>query len=119
MKRTDRITEYYRRIDAQDVDAVLSLFADDAVYWRADRVYRGKPQIDRFFREERLIRGHHAVDAVWQVPGRVIATGRFQGTGEKGDPRSIGFIDIWTFGAGKAVTERRTFLATGHLLVER
>ena len=119
MSRVKRITDCYRRIDAQDIDAVLRLFADDAIYRRADRVYRGKPRIDRFFREERLIRGHHAVEAVWQVPGHVIALGQFDGAGVQGDPRSVGFVDIWTFGAGDCVAERRTFLATGHALVER
>lgn len=71
------------------------------------------------FARSGLIRGHHAVEAVWQVPGHIIALGQFDGAGVHGDPRSVGFVDIWAFGAGDCVAERRTFLATGHALVER
>ncbi|WP_430446759.1 nuclear transport factor 2 family protein [Sphingorhabdus contaminans] len=119
MNRADLIADYYNRIDNHDLDAIIRLFAQDAVYRRADRQYAGKSRISRFFREERLIRGIHTVEAMWQVPGRVIVIGHFDGVGEHGDPRSLGFVDIWAFDASNAVTERRTYLATGHWLVER
>lgn len=45
--------------------------------------------------------------------------GHFDGMGEHGNPRSQGFVNIWTFDESNAVTERRTCLATGHGLVER
>ncbi len=53
------------------------------------------------------------------MPGHVIALGQYDGTGAEGDPRSVAFVDIWTIRRKASVTERRTFLATGHALVER
>ena len=114
-----RIAAYYGQIDANDIDAILSMFSPDAVYERAGKSYQGKERISRFFREERLIRGRHEVSEIWEVPGHVVALGAFIGHGEAGDPRHVGFADIWTFGPDDEVTKRRTYLATGHAVVER
>jgi hypothetical protein len=45
--------------------------------------------------------------------------GRFEGVGEKGDQRSVGFVDIWDFDDTDLVKKRRTFLATGHSVVQQ
>ena len=119
MTPCQRIAAYYGQIDAHDIDAILALFAPEAVYERAGKAYEGKERISRFFREERLIRGRHEVSEIWQVPGHVIAVGAFIGQGAAGDPRHVGFADVWTFGPADEVTKRRTYLATGHAVVER
>lgn len=115
----DRVRAYYGQIDRSELDSVMSMFAEHAVYQRADRTYRGKERIARFFRDERRIRGTHLIEEVWQGPVRIVALGVFKGVGESGDPRCVGFTDFWVFdGCGK-VTERRTYLAAGHAIVER
>jgi ketosteroid isomerase-like protein len=113
------IEQYYGLIDANDVAAVLRLFADDAVYERADATYAGKPRITRFFTEERQIRGRHVLEAIYSLDRKVIVSGRFEGVGAAGDARSVGFADFWTFDVAGLVTHRRTYLATGHQIVER
>lgn len=119
MTRLDRIRAYYAQIDRNDVATVLTLFGPDAVYERADRSYCGKERIGRFFREERRIRGRHSIENIWQMDETVVVVGLFDGVGEAGDARRVGFTDIWSFGASDLVSRRRTFLATGHAIVER
>ena len=117
---TERIRTYYERIDANDTDWVLKLFAPDAVYERADAVYAGHEELRQFFCERRQIRGTHAVEAIWSVDGdsKAIAVGRFSGRGAAGDARDVEFVDIWYFADDASVTRRRTFLALGNRYVE-
>ena len=113
------IEKYYQQIDANDLDSVLMLFAADACYERADAVFADKAAIEIFFREQRLIRGIHKIEQILSLGRRVLAMGRFEGVGEKGDQRSVGFVDIWDFDDTDLVKKRRTFLATGHSVVQR
>lgn len=115
------IADYYPAIDAQRIDWVLALFAPDAVYDRADARYDGKAAITDFFSNRRRIRGTHHIETLWatEQDDAVFVTGRFEGVGEEGDARSIGFADVWTFGTPGQVIRRQTFLATGHGYVER
>ena len=119
MTRLSRIREYYSRIDKNDVDWVMQLFADDATYVRADSRYEGKQRIEYFFREDRKIRGIHRMDHSWAVNDEVIARGEFTGVGESGDARRIRFVDLWFFNARGLVKLRETYLALGHDYVER
>lgn len=115
------IREYYARIDRCDTDWVVDLFDDEAVYERAETVYRGRPEIARFFREERRIRGHHRIDDLLTSHDGdlVVAIGCFRGTGAAGDARQVGFADVWQFGSGGRIRCRRTFLARGSDYVRR
>jgi hypothetical protein len=115
------VGEYYPHIDAVDTDWVIELFADDAVYRRADVTYTGLPAIARFFREERKIRGRHTLERMWiDSPSRSVAvTGQFEGEGIAGDSRSVGFADVWQFNTAMLVARRQTYLALGHRYVER
>lgn len=109
------IREYYARIDRCDTDWVVDLFDDDAVYERAEAVYRGRPEIARFFREERRIRGVHHIEQLLSSDDGdlVVAIGHFDGSGAAGDARHVGFADVWQFGSGGRIDLRRTFLARG------
>lgn len=113
MSFSNTVREYYRRIDDCDTDWVLDLFADDAVYARADAVYPDKQAISRFFCEERKIRGVHKLEKIVASCNEnvVLATGRFVGVGANGDERVVSFADIWTFGEDSLVHQRQTFLA--------
>ncbi|WP_447764530.1 nuclear transport factor 2 family protein [Sphingopyxis panaciterrae] len=115
------IREYYTRIDRCDTDWVVALFDDDAVYERAEAIYAGRAAIARFFCEERQIRGvHHVEDLLTSREGdRVVAIGRFRGTGAAGDARDVGFADLWQFGSDGRIHRRRTFLARGSDYVRR
>jgi hypothetical protein len=112
------IREYYERIDANDTEWVLSLFSPDATYQRAGMEYRGMQEIRDFFCVQRKIRGTHLIDQIWRVEADiVIAMGRFEGVGAAGDPRTVGFADVWRFDGNQRVTRRETFLGLGHSYV--
>jgi len=113
------VRDYYRHIDQVDIDWVLALFAPDAVYERADATYAGIAAISRFFREERQIRGVHAIEHVWTDTDSVVALGEFRGVGAAGDARRVRFTDIWHFDGDERVQRRQTFLALGHGYVAR
>lgn len=120
MSRLEMIRDYYRRIDRQDLDWVVELFASDAVYERADARYAGRDAIEHFFREERLIRGVHTIATLTQdETGRIFARGRFEGHGAAKDARSVRFADVWEFRSDDKVCFRQTYLALGHAYVER
>jgi hypothetical protein len=109
------VREYYGRIDASDLDWVVNLFDEDAVYERADATYTGRAAIARFFREERQIRGVHILSDL--IPDNaeptVVALGRFCGVGRSGDSRQVAFADVWRFRGAHRVIRRQTFLALG------
>lgn len=108
------IKQYYGRIDANDIDSVMALFADDACYLRADSTYTGKSGIERFFRLERKIRGRHRVDGIHALDNQVVCRGEFIGVGAKGDERRVRFVDLWFFQDDGLVRLRETYLALGH-----
>jgi ketosteroid isomerase-like protein len=107
------VREYYRRLDGGDIDWVVDLFNDDAVYSRAGVVYRGKEEISRFFREARKLTGTHTPRWMTQEGRVVVVEGRYEGRGLRGDEKLVDFCDIWRFDeAGRAV-RRNAYLATG------
>lgn len=120
MDRLEMIRDYYRRIDRQDLEWVVALFAPEAVYERADARYVGKDAIEHFFRAERLIRGVHTIATLTQdESGRIFARGQFEGHGAANDARAVGFADVWEFRSDDKVCFRQTYLALGHAYVAR
>lgn len=113
------VAEYYARIDNCDFDWIMDLFSPNAVYKRADSTYNGKPAIDDFFRNQRKIKGVHSLETVTSTDNQVFAVGHFIGQGEKGDQKSIGFVDVWDFNSKDKVDLRRSYLALGHEAVLR
>lgn len=113
--RRNLIEAYYARIDASDIEWVVRLFSPEAIYERADSSYRGATQLEHFFRVERKIVGVHKIERLWEVAVDrvIISTGRFDGVGRGGDPRSVAFADIWYFDQQDRVNRRQTFLALG------
>jgi ketosteroid isomerase-like protein len=69
------IVEYYKRVDAQDIDWVLDLFTADSRYVRADADYTDKQAITDFYRNDRKIAGAHSVDRVVAEGDQVLAAG--------------------------------------------
>lgn len=120
MNRMEKVIRYYRDVDAQDVGAVVGLFADDAIYVRADVCYAGKRAIERFYREQRLIRGVHVIDRCCQQEASplVLVTGEFKGQGADEQSRQVRFSDIWEFDDEHRVCRRETYLALGHGYVQ-
>lgn len=116
-----KVLDYYPHIDDADTSWVLSLFADDAIYYRADATYTGRPAIAKFFLEERKIQGRHTVERMWLDPAAasVVVVGLFRGKGIAGDARSVRFADVWQFNEAGLVSQRQTYLALGHEYVKQ
>ena len=112
------VTEYYARVDAQDIEWVVALFADDAVYDRAGSNYIGKAAISAFYRGDRKIMGAHTLQTVASVENTVLVNGVFRGQGYDGSPKQIGFADAWRFNEDGLVSNRQTYLATGSSYVK-
>jgi len=107
---------YYTAIDRSDIDHIVSLFAEDAVYDRAGVEYRPLSSIRKFFSEGRTISGEHVISGLWsdEETRTVFVTGRFEGQGEEGNARSFGFSDFWHFNEAGLVSKRESYLALGH-----
>lgn len=114
----NKVCQYYKHIDDNDVEWVMALFDEKAVYSRADSYFEGHDSIKRFFTTERKIRGVHTLDAVWAFDDKVICTGTFNGQGKTGDNRSVRFADYWFFNNKGLVIKRETFLALGQQYVK-
>lgn len=107
---------YYPAIDRSDVEHILSMFAEDAVYDRAGVVYPDKASIRKFFTEDRQISGVHSIDGLWSdgASRTVFVTGRFEGHDMAGNARAFGFADVWQFNHADLVSKRQSFLAPGN-----
>lgn len=91
-----RTREYYRLVDADDLDGVLDWFADDAVYYRPgyDPI-RGRQELRAFYGGERVIAsGQHVLESVLGDGRSVAVRGRFEGTLKDGSAATVGFADF-------------------------
>lgn len=115
------VAEYYAAIDRADTGWVVSIFAEEATYRRADIDYPGLAAIRNFFCEKRKIRGRHNVSNIWtdETSRTAFVTGHFSGEGDQGDPRAMDFADVWHFNEENLVARRQTFLGLGHAYIER
>lgn len=112
------VRDYYRRIDEQNIRAVLALFRPDAIYERAGTRLIGAAALEHFFGEARRIRGRHEISRIWAIDDAVIATGLFRGVSGSGEPREVNFTDLWFFADDGLVTRRQTFLDHGYELIQ-
>ena len=104
---------YYSLVDSESIDDILSLFSEDATYTRCESFYNGIAEIERFYREERKIRGTHDIRNLWVV-GRIgIVEGTFSGRGAEGQSKQVGFADFFTFNREGKISDRRTYLQLG------
>ncbi|MFE3741850.1 nuclear transport factor 2 family protein [Streptomyces sp. NPDC059134] len=102
---------YYAKVDAGDVDGLLALFAEDAVYRRPGyEPMWGKPYLESFYRGERVIaEGRHEVVTVTTQSPRVAVTGTFSGVLKDDSRVHLGFADLFTAGADGLFTHRETY----------
>ncbi|NKZ08779.1 nuclear transport factor 2 family protein [Actinomadura latina] len=107
------VREYYRLVDAGDVDGLLDLFADDAVYSRPGHpVMRGRADLAVFYGGGRVIdRGRHTLDRVVAHGSQIAVTGAFAGVLKDGTEVDLRFADFFVFG-GARIARRDTYFFT-------
>lgn len=104
------VREYYRLVDRNDFDALLSLFTLNAWYERPGYGrMNGTSDLQRFYSEERVIDvGRHIIDQLCSVGDFVIVQGRFTGLLKDGKSVSLGFADFFEM-KGVKISGRRTY----------
>lgn len=117
MSHEHAIREYYRRIDAGDIDWVLRLFDEECEYVRADARYSSKAEIAEFYRVQRKITGRHTLTNLFQQGNTVVVNGAFRGVGADGSEKNVGFADFWRFNSDRRVVHRATYLSVGSHVV--
>ena len=118
MDKKKIIELYYQKIDAEELDWVVDLFTEDALYQRADMIYADRQSIAHFYRFERGIRGKHTLAGILAEGEVVAAYGKFEGVGADGSPRTVEFCDIWNFDGSK-VKRRQSYLSFGSEYVKK
>ncbi|WP_255167900.1 nuclear transport factor 2 family protein [Natrononativus amylolyticus] len=104
------VREYYDRVDREDVEGLLELFADDVRYDRPGQAaIEGIEALRAFYERDRPLEdGSHEVVHVL-VDGRHVAVrGRFSGV-QGGDRVAFGFADHHEFDADGLIANRWTY----------
>jgi ketosteroid isomerase-like protein len=109
-----RVRSYYSLVDRGDITELVQLFTQDAVYQRPGYPpMRGRGELERFYREERVIKsGHHAVESVMSSHSRVAVTGSFAGTLHSGQDVTLRFADFFVLGDDGKFSRRDTYFFT-------
>jgi ketosteroid isomerase-like protein len=104
------VRQYYDYIDADDYEAVFSLFAEDVTYERPGQSnLSGMAEFREFYLEERPLEdGRHEIHDVVAEGDTVAIRGKFTGT-QDGETVSFGFADFHRFDDEGKITERWTY----------
>lgn len=104
------VQAYYDRVDANDVDGLLELFAENAWYERPgyDR-FTGRPALRAFYSGARVIEsGRHTISRTVEGRDCVAVEGRFEGRLKDGRDVSLRFADFFELD-GERIGGRRTY----------
>jgi steroid delta-isomerase len=108
------VLRYYRAVDRDDIEELLSLFAEGATYYRPGyEPIHGRAGLHRFYSSDRVIvRGEHQVAAVVSDGAWTSVQGKFDGSLRDGSAAHLRFADFFLFDDSGQISERRTFFYT-------
>lgn len=111
MSPVSTVRRYYELVNLGDVAGLLGLFAPDASYHRPGYPpLVGRVELERFYREQRVIRaGSHVLTMVVAAGRDVAVHGQFTGVLHNGERMEARFADFFSFGPGGQFTRRDTF----------
>ncbi|MEV1290457.1 nuclear transport factor 2 family protein [Micromonospora sp. NPDC049679] len=103
------VRDYFAAIDANDIEKVLRLFHEGAVYERPGyEAIRGKDELRRFYTEKRVIAtGSHDVAGILVEGTQATAWGSFAGRSHARKPLEERWCDVYGF-LGVQIAYRRT-----------
>lgn len=114
MDRHERVRSYYDYVDAEEYEALFSLFADDIVYERPGHdPIEGIGAFRRFYLEQRPIEaGNHSIDDLYEDGETIVVLGSFEGR-LAGEAVAFGFADVHHFSDDDLITHRQTYTDRG------
>ncbi|CAL9409700.1 nuclear transport factor 2 family protein [Streptomyces sp. ICN988] len=105
------VRAYYRLVDSGDVPGLVRLFAPDAEYHRPgyDKL-TGRAELERFYREDRVIAdGTHRLSKIVSQGRDVAVHGTFEGVLHDGTKTSVRFADFFSVNKSGTFSLRETF----------
>ena len=105
------VRRYYELVDAADVTGLIGLFAPDTRYHRPGyEPLNGRDELERFYREDRVIvAGAHTLKAIVGTGRDIAVQGEFNGELRDGRQTSLRFADFFTFGDDGLIASRDTY----------
>jgi len=105
------IRRYYSCVDRNDVDGLVALFQNDAVYRRPGYPeMKGREAMAAFYRRGRKFRaGSHDFTAVLDTGIHVAVHGEFHGELHDGTPMDLRFADFFEVGEDGLFARRDTY----------
>ncbi|MEU5092708.1 nuclear transport factor 2 family protein [Streptomyces sp. NPDC021356] len=106
-----RVRAYYRLVDSGDVPGLVGLFAPDAEYHRPGyEKLSGRAELERFYREDRVIEsGRHNLSKIVAQGREVAVHGTFEGVLRDGTKTSVRFADFFSLTQAGTFALRETF----------
>ncbi|MFF2123050.1 nuclear transport factor 2 family protein [Kitasatospora sp. NPDC058184] len=106
-----QVRRYYRLVDAGDVPALVALFTPDARYHRPGYPPMvGHAELERFYRDQRVIRsGTHTLATVVTTGDEVAVHGLFRGVLHDGGEVELRFADFFRMTPQGRIAARDTF----------
>ena len=106
----DHVRLSYEYLDARNVDALGSLYAEDMVRLLPGREpVVGRQQLEKFLlRQFRLHESRHRVDEVIATGGRASVRGQVTGRLYGGEQFDVTFVDLFGFGGDGLLTAQQT-----------
>jgi ketosteroid isomerase-like protein len=110
-RRISRVRQYYRLVDTNDIPGLLALFAENSVYERPGYpTLRGRDEIERFYRTERVIRaGRHTLTTIVANGDSVPVRGEFNGVLRDDRKVEVRFADFFQFDPSGSFANRVTY----------
>jgi ketosteroid isomerase-like protein len=109
--------EFYRLVDAGDLDGLAARFTEDASYARPGYpVLAGRAAIDHFYRYDRVIAsGRHTLESIVVSGHEIAVRGSFAGQLRDGSPVAHRFAEFFVIDTEGRITGRETFFAVAHV----
>ncbi|SFS90726.1 Ketosteroid isomerase-related protein [Saccharopolyspora flava] len=102
---------YYDMVDLGDVEGLLQLFSESAVYRRPGYApLVGRAELRAFYASQRVIdHGRHELTELVSEPGKVAVRGTFSGTLKDRSTLDVDFADFFVLEPSGRFSRRDTF----------